>query len=124
MTMRRLHLWLAGALTLVGCATTPPRPFDVEVRALTDEEQPLGGVTVALGGRAVGTTDANGRLRLQRLDPEGTRLTVAVDVPRGYRLAGEPQPLMLRRMNRLVDGVVRELSVEHVVRFSPVQRQY
>jgi hypothetical protein len=123
MTMRT-HLWLAMTLVVAGCAAAPPAPFAVEVRALTDEDQPLRGVTVALEGKAVGTTDGNGVLRLLRHEREGTRLAVGVDVPRGYKLVDDVQPLVLRRMRRVVDGVVSELPVEHTVRFSPLQRQY
>jgi hypothetical protein len=124
MTMRGHLLWIVAALAHAGCVTAPPRPFTVEVRALTDEDQPLGGVVVALDGKAVGTTDDSGRLRLARHEQEGTRIGVTVATPRGYRLVDEMQPLVLRRLSRVTEGVARELPIEYVVRLAPLQRQY
>lgn len=120
----RGQLWFVAALMHAGCVTAPPKPFTVEVRALTDEDQPLDGVLVALDGKTVGTTDENGRLRLLRHEQEGTSLSVAVAVPRGYRLVDEMAPLVLRRLSRVSDGVAHELPIESVVRLSPLQRQY
>jgi hypothetical protein len=123
--MPRWNPWLVAALALGGgCAPPPPRPFSVEVRALTDEDEPLRDVSVTVNGAAAGKTDAAGRLHLTRSEVEGTRLAVNVETPRGYRPAIDPPPLVLRRMNRVVDGVTRELPVEHVMRFAPLQREY
>lgn len=111
-------------LALAGCQPPPPRPFDVEVRAVTDENEPLPGAVVSIGGRAVGTTDGNGVVLLHRRDGEGARLAVTVEPPRGYKALEEPRPLVLHRIARLVGGVAREVPVEHVVRFGAQQRQY
>jgi hypothetical protein len=123
--MRRRNPWLVAALALAGgCAAPPPRPFAVEVRALTDEDEPLRGIPVAVNGSVAGTTDGAGRLRLSRSEVEGTRLAVQLETPRGYRPAIDPPPLVLRRMSRVIDGVARELPVEHLMRFAPLQREY
>jgi hypothetical protein len=122
----RTHLYKIAlfGLVLAGCAQPPPRPFDVEVRALNDEGEPLRGVGVKINGKEAGVTDGSGVLILRRHEAEGEHLSVTADPPRGYRLAGELRPLVLRRIARMVSGAMRELPTEYVIRFGALRRKY
>lgn len=125
--MRTSLLFAASTLALVlaGCTQAPPpRPFDVQVRAITDENEPLAGVAVQVEGQNVGITDAAGQVTLRRGEPEGTHLNVVLQAPKGYRQLDDAKPLVLHRINRTVDGTVREVPVEHVARFAAAQRKY
>ncbi len=122
--MRTLLIATFTALALAGCSAPPPRPFDVVVRALNDEDEPLRNAPVKVNGKEVGATDASGVLLLRRPEAEGSSLTISVAAPAGYKPAEPPRPLVLRRITRKIGGVVRELPVEQVFRFSALRRQY
>jgi hypothetical protein len=127
MSMRTsLQLGLfAVVTTLVGCAKPPPlRPFDVEVKVITDENEPVPGAAVTIGQRSMGASDDRGRLLLHLPLAEGAHVALNVEPPQGYKTIDEARPLVLHRISRLVDGKATEVPMEHVVRFAPLQRHY
>jgi hypothetical protein len=110
---------------LVGCKPPPPpRPFDVEVKVITDENEPIAGAPVSIGEHALGVSDANGRLLLHLPLAEGAHVAMGVEPPQGYKTIDEARPLVLHRISRMVDGVAREVPMEYVVRFASLQRRY
>ena len=112
------------ATALVGCTPPPPRPFDVEVKVTTDENEPVPGAPVSIGQSALGATDGNGRLMLHLKQNEGDHVALGVEPPQGYKTIEEPRPLVLHRISRMIDGASREVPTEFVVRFAPMQRRY
>lgn len=115
----------AVVTTLVGCAKPPPpRPFDVEVKVITDENEPVAGAAVNIGTRAMGASDARGRLLLHLPLAEGAHVALNVEAPQGYKTIDEARPLVLHRISRLVDGAAQEVPMEYVVRFASQQRRY
>ena len=116
---------LAAVSAWVGCTPPPPpRPFDIEVKVNTDENEPVAGAAVSAGDRALGTTDANGRLLLHLRMNEGAHVALNVEPPQGYKTIDEARPLVLHRISRMVDGATKEVPMEHVVRFAQLQRRY
>ena len=115
----------AVVAALVGCAQPPPpRPFDVEVKVIPDENEPVPGAPVSAGTHAFGASDARGRLLLHLPLAEGAHVALNVEPPQGYKTIDEARPLVLHRISRMVDGAMQEVPMEYVVRFASVQRRY
>lgn len=110
------------ALVAVGCTPDEPERFDVRVTATSDEGQPLDGVAVEVDDVVIGQTDAAGHLAMALPGPEGRRVNVAVQAPRGYRGGVQSRSIVLDRLVRRADGTRAPLEVE--TQFAPSQRSY
>ena len=113
---------LGAAGLAAGCADDSGR-FPVVVTTLTDDGQPLADLPVRVGRALAGKTDADGKLKIRVVGKEGARVAISVATPKGYRLASKAGAVVLRRLTD-VEGDGRPLPIEHVVRFSPLERQY
>jgi hypothetical protein len=113
-----LGLALAG-----GCAPAETR-FPIVITVTSDDGKPLPGVAVTVGQSPPASTDADGKVRQIVPGQEGTKVPVAVALPRGYRLPGPPSALVLRRLNDVEHGRGHLLPVEETVQLAPLQRRY
>jgi hypothetical protein len=114
---------VAVLLLAVGCAEEEGR-FPVVVTTMTDDGQPLPDLPVVIGKTPGGKTDADGKLKIRVRGREGARIPVSVATPPGYRAASTSSGIVLRRLTDIEGGSGRPLPIEHVVKFSPLQRQY
>jgi hypothetical protein len=108
---------------LCGCTETEGR-FPVVVSTVTDDGQPFPDVIVTLGKAVAGKTGADGKLSVNVRGKEGMKVAVTTDIPKGYKLTSPASGVVLRRLSDIEGGKGRMLPVEHVVKFSPLQRQY
>jgi hypothetical protein len=115
--------WLVVALVLVGGCTEEEGRYPVIVSTETDDGQPLPDLPVTVGKTPAGRTDANGKLKMRVVGKEGARVAITVDTPKGYRAASTSDAVVLRRLGG-IDGTGHALPIEHVIKFSPLQRQY
>ena len=122
--MSRVMKWLVVALVLVGGCTEEEGRFPVIVSTETDDGQPLPDLPVTVGKTPAGRTDANGKLKMRVVGKEGARVTVSVETPKGYRAASTSDAVVLRRLGGIDGTSGHPLPIEHVVKFSPLQRQY
>ncbi len=111
------------ALAAVGCSQEESR-FPVVVTTETDDGQPLPDLPVTVGKTPAGRTDAAGRLKMRVVGKEGARVAISVVTPKGYRAASTASAVVLRRLGDIEGGGGHPLPIEHVVKFSPLQRQY
>jgi hypothetical protein len=81
-------------------------------------------VAVTLGRAPAGKTGADGRLALNVHGKEGQKVSVTIEVPKGFKQASTANALVLRRLTDIEGGKGRVLPVEHVVKLAPLQRQY
>lgn len=114
---------LLAALLLPACAEQEGR-FPVVVTTETDDGQPLPELLVTVGKTPAGKTDAGGKLRMRVVGKEGARVAITVATPKGYRAASTANAVVLRRLADIEGGSGRPLPIEHVVKFTPLQRQY
>jgi hypothetical protein len=118
--MRALSL----LLLVLGCSSSEGR-FPVVISTVTDDGKPFPGVAITLGRAMAGLTGADGKLSVNVRGKEGMKVTVTSEVPRGYKLSlGNAPALVLRRLTDIEGQKGRLLPVEHVVKFSPLVRQY
>lgn len=115
--------WLALIVLLAGCAQEESR-FPVIVTTMTDDGQPLADLPVTVGKTPAGRTDAAGRLKMRVVGKEGARIVISVPTPKGYRATSGSNAVVLRRLGDIEGGGGHPLPIEHVVKFSPLQRQY
>jgi hypothetical protein len=120
--MKTLALVLL-ALAAIGCTEEESR-FPVVVTTETDDGQPLGDLPVTVGKTLAGRTDASGRLKMRVVGKEGARIAISVPTPKGYRAVSSTSAVVLRRLGDIEGGGGHPLPIEHVVKFSPLQRQY
>ena len=106
-----------------GCTEEESR-FPVVVTTTTDDGQPLPDLPVTVGKTPAGRTDASGRLKMRVVGKEGQRVAITVPTPKGYRPASTANAVVLRRLGDIEGGGGKPLPIEHVVKFSPLQRQY
>lgn len=116
--------WLVVALVLVGGCTEEEGRFPVIVSTETDDGQPLPDLPVTVGKTPAGRTDANGKLKMRVVGKEGARVAITVDTPKGYRAASTANAVVLRRLGGIDGTSGHPLPIEHIVKFSPLQRQY
>jgi len=98
--------------------------FPVVVTAMSDDGKPMPDLPVSIGRAPAGRTDAEGRLRVRVVGKEGQKLAVSVTVPKGYRLSAPDATLVLRRLADIEGGSGRPLPIEHVIKLSPLEREY
>ena len=110
-------------LAAAGCAEEEGR-FPVVITTETDDGQPLADLPVTVGRTPAGKTDAAGKLKMRVVGREGARLAITVATPKGYRPASTANAVVLRRLSDIEGGSGRPLAIEHVVKFTPLQRQY
>jgi hypothetical protein len=119
--MRALLLALA---LCAGCNEEATR-FPVVVSAITDDGKPIADLAITLGNRPAGKTDADGKLKVRVQGKEGQKIAVGVTPPKGYKLASTAaSTLVLRRLVDIEGGSGHALPIEHIVRLSPLERQY
>jgi hypothetical protein len=105
---RLISLVVAGLLPF-GCerdgASLAPLSFDVFVES--DPGHAVSGVSVAIDGRSVGSTDATGRVRASRSVTPGQVLTFSHSCPAGFVRESEPRVFRARSYldGRTADGV-------------------
>ncbi|MCU1278737.1 MAG: hypothetical protein JWM53_2283 [bacterium] len=114
---------VALLLVAAGCADEEGR-FPVVVTTETDDGQPLADLPVTVGRTPAGKTDAAGKLKMRVVGKEGARVAISVATPKGYRAASTASAVVLRRLSDIGNGSDRPLPIEHVVKFTPLQRQY
>jgi hypothetical protein len=115
---------LALAALLVAACSEEAGKFPVVITALSDDGKPFPDLAVTLKKTPAGRTDADGRLKMRVTGKEGEKIPVTLQVPEGYKLAGNGAPLVLRRLADIEGGSGRTLPIEHVIKLSPLQRQY
>ncbi len=116
--------WLVLALVLAGGCAEEEGRFPVVVMTQTDDGQPLPDLPVTVGKTPAGRTDANGKLKLRVVGKEGARVATTVETPTGYRATSPSNAIVLRRLGGIDGTSGHPLPIEHVVKFSPLQRQY
>jgi hypothetical protein len=116
--------WLAlvALLAAAGCTEEESR-FPVDVSTMTDDGQPLADLPVTVGKTPAGRTDASGHLKMRVVGREGARVAITIPTPKGYRATSSANAVILRRLGG-IEGNGHPLPIEHVVKFSPLQRQY
>lgn len=108
--MRALALCL---LALASCQEAPrPARFPVQIKATSDQGEPLGGVKIAADGRDLGTTDARGLLQAALPGAEGQRVQLGFVCPDRYERAGEGPSLMLRRFSSVDANAPQHTTVD------------
>ena len=109
------------AASFVACEDPPPPPqFRVSFTALADAN-PLGGVEIAIEGRPLGLTDAEGALRASLQGREGAIVSYRVKCPPGHRDPEASPPLTLRQFHGL-DPAGAARGVEITVQCRPSDR--
>jgi hypothetical protein len=117
--------WLALALSLAACTESESR-FPVVISTMTDDGRPFPDVPVTLGKAMAGKTGPDGRLSVNVRGKEGMKVSVGIEVPKGFRLSpGAPASVVLRRLTDVAEGGRSHvLPVEHAIKLSPLVRQY
>ncbi|HEX4473538.1 MAG TPA: hypothetical protein VH142_00600 [Polyangiaceae bacterium] len=81
--------WAAPAVVLAAFASACGAPrvhsYAVALQARADDVAPLGGVRVLVEGKAIGVTDADGRLATEISGTEGQNVALDVACPEGFR---------------------------------------
>lgn len=121
--MKRVAAALIAVAALSACSEEAGK-FPVVISAITDDGKPMPDLMVTIGRSPAGKTDAEGKLKVRVVGKEGQKLTVAVTVPKGYRAATPDSTLVLRRLAGVDDGNGHALPIEHVVKLSPLEREY
>jgi hypothetical protein len=115
---------LVVAAALMGGCNEEAGKFPVVISAVTDDGKPMPDLPVTIGRSPAGKTGADGKLQMRVVGKEGQKLAVGVQVPKGYRLATPDSTLVLRRLADIEAGGGRTLPIEHVVKLSPLEREY
>ena len=113
--------WLLAAAICGGCKV-PPSPFVVEVRAMTDEGDPVGGMRLTIGTKQC-NTNPKGFCSVSLQALEGTRIKIKEEVPKGYTKISTKDTVTLQRMNDIKQQD-RQLPIEHSILLSPTARRY
>jgi hypothetical protein len=99
MRTRALIFAIAFACACGDEIEAPPRyPFTFSAHA---DRNPLGGVLIVVNDRPMGSTDAQGLLRIDLTGPEGAPIQITAVCPAGHRQSDEPQLHNLRRVQSL-----------------------
>jgi len=104
--MKLLPFIILSLAALGGCSsgTAPGAPtFAVELRASSQDGQPLAGVSFTIDQRVVGLTRADGRLVHAVRGTEGGLAKLVVACPAEFEPPPQPAPLRLTR-TRAIDG--------------------
>ncbi|MCA9602779.1 MAG: hypothetical protein R3A78_01695 [Polyangiales bacterium] len=123
-SLTRARSSVGGALLfalalLAGCNDKPP-PYIVIFHASGDGDAPMAGVNVLVQGTP-GATGPDGAVTFQLLGTEGLMLPVEAHCPDGFRLASQPRPVTLRRIQLL--GGEGFAPIEVSVQCVPTQRR-
>jgi hypothetical protein len=94
----------AFALTL-GCpkedaapVPAPDAPFSLAGLVTTDPGRPVAGAKVLLKTRTMGTTDANGFVKVEAIGSEGDTIALSIQCPEGFQSPERPIVSGLRRL--------------------------
>lgn len=104
-----------SSLMAVGCGNrTPSSPgttdFQVQVRATSDDDQAVEGVTVTAAGHHLGSTSSMGTLKARVSGDEGQTVAMAVTCPAGFISPERPRSLRLTRARALGTGRTEPLA--------------
>lgn len=94
----------ALALSLIGCGNPPPpveQQFAVELSVRSDDGSPIAGADLSRGKRSLGSTDADGRLRLRISGPEGELVPLLLTCPDHFAQPVGPLSLRLATTRRI-----------------------
>lgn len=107
-----LALIAACGLAAASCGEAAPEPtYPVTFMASSDPGVPLAGVQVSTSAGVVGSTSADGTLRVELHGAEGASVPVTATCPEGYRAPEPVSPLILRRVIDLATGNTTALQV-------------
>ena len=99
-TCRTTHsswLLLAGLLTShVACGARTQTELAIAVQAERDPGEPLAGVQIALAGKTLAQSDADGRARISLRGQPGDVIELAVRCPEGFASPERPIAVVLR----------------------------
>jgi hypothetical protein len=98
-----------------------PQRFPFTFSAHSDGE-PLASVRVLVGGRPIGTTNAQGLLQIDLTGPLGAPVQVNAACPTGHRSPAEPQVHNLRRVQSL-DPLTQRRGIEVTFACPPERRE-
>lgn len=119
--MRRALIATALALAAVGCGDDAPT-LEFPVTFVAQADEPLAGVAISLEGEEpLGTTDADGLLRVTLTGREGTQVPFRVTCPDGFRPPREMPSITLRRFVGL-DPLATSRGVEVSIDCAPAER--
>jgi hypothetical protein len=111
-------LAVAACTSAASCKTEPPPSshYAFLVHVVSDPGKALAGATVTSGGKVLGTSGADGLVRLEAGGTEGTRLSLQVTCPEGHKAPAEPLSIVLRTVSE------REKRPEYPVACTPMNR--
>jgi hypothetical protein len=90
-----------ACLVAVACNGNPSEPeYGLSIRVDSDPGRPLAGAQVRLGEQRLGTTDANGVVKVKARGTEGSVLSFQVTCPDGYQSPSRPLAVVLRRLSQ------------------------
>jgi hypothetical protein len=121
--VKRIAAALIAVAALSACSEEAGK-FPVVITVVTDDGKPMPDLPVTIGRSPAGRTDAEGKLKVRVVGKEGQKLTVGVTVPKGFRAATPDSTLVLRRLAGVDESNGRPLPIEHVVKLSPLEREY
>lgn len=104
--------WLAAFDA--GCKAPAARvsSYGVRVVARTDADDPLAGVRVALAGRELGATDAQGTLETAVTGREGQLIALEAHCPEHYSGPAEQPSLLLKSFESIDPAATRSTTLE------------
>jgi hypothetical protein len=119
--MPRRALTVVAAALIAACSTPAPETSSYVVTFTARADEPLAGVEIGVvGGPSLGTTAADGTLRVDLTGAENTAVPLRVTCPAGYRTLAAPE-LILRRFTGL-DPAAAERGLEVSIACPPSQR--
>ncbi len=111
------------AIALAGGCAKPQPMFNVVINAIDDTGKALSDVPLEIDGKAH-KSDLEGRVRLTVRGDEGTKLSIRVTPPKGWKLTSPFDGVVLRYMIDLAGHRDRTLPIESTVHLEPIVRRY
>lgn len=107
-------LLLSLSVTSCGAssANSHSRPYQVQLRASSDEGEPVAGAEFRAGGKLVGKSDPNGAVGVTMRGAEGEQVRISVVCPDGYVGPEQPSTLKLTELRRVDQSGPSTLGVE------------
>jgi hypothetical protein len=90
------------------------KPFEVSLRATSDEGLPVEGAQFSNGASTIGTTDAKGSARATVRGADGQVLPIVTSCPTGYVAPEQPTQLRLTEVRRVSQQAPAALEVEAI----------
>lgn len=107
-------LLLSLSVTSCGASSANGKscPYQVQLRALSDEGEPVAGAEFRAGSKSVGKSDSRGALGATMRGGEGEQVRISVVCPDGYVGPEQPLTLKLTELRRVDQTGPSALSVE------------